>query len=97
MAVIRGLPQQMQIQICFIFHYGSKAFNVIPEKFRQLLITNREKLKEKYGMDLVSYSYVESALIDMGVTNVRNQDFLEEDIENDQKFDVVIFDEVLNL
>ncbi len=127
----------------FIFHYGSKAFKTIPEKFRQLLITNREKLKEKYGMDLVSYSYIESALIDMinateavkilevgckmgatlarieslyptaevlgleknkllsqlaaGVTNVRNQDFLEEDIEKDQKFDVVIFDEVLNL
>ena len=127
----------------FIYHYGSKAFKAIPEKFRKLLETNREKLKEKYGLDLVSYSYVESALIDMinvneevrvlevgckmgatlarivsicpnaqvlgleknkllsrlaaGVTNVRNQNFLEDHAGEDEKFDVVIFDEVLRL
>lgn len=127
----------------FIFHYGSKAFKAIPEKFRQLLITNREKLKEKYGIDLISYSYVESALMDMinakenirvlevgckmgatlariesiypkaevlgleknkllsqlaaGVANVRNQDFLEVAVQDDQKFDIIIFDEVLRL
>ena len=49
----------------FIFHYGGKAFQKAPDKYRQLLIVNRGKLVEKYGIDLVSASEVESALIDM--------------------------------
>lgn len=49
----------------FIFHYGSKAFQRMQEKFRQLLISNRQKLAEKYGIDFVSYSYVDRAIIEM--------------------------------
>lgn len=135
--------QLLLVKNSFIYHHGSKAFKAIPEKFRKLLAVNREKLKEKYGLDLISYSYVESALIEMmhtkedvrvlevgckmgatlarvesiyprakvlgfeknkllsqlaaGVANVRYQDFLEENAEIDEKFDIIIFDEVLNV
>lgn len=49
----------------FIFHYGSKAFQRAPERFINLLKINQKKLAEKYGMDLIPASAVETALVDM--------------------------------
>lgn len=49
----------------FIFHYGSKAFQRAPEQFLNLLQINQKKLAEKYGMDLIPNSAVETALVNM--------------------------------
>lgn len=49
----------------FIFHYGSKAFQKTPKRFVALLQENRKKLAEKYGMDFISASRIESSLVDM--------------------------------
>lgn len=49
----------------FIFHYGSKAFQKTPARFVALLRENRRKLSEKYGMDLVPASRIETSLVDM--------------------------------
>lgn len=49
----------------FIFHYGSKAFQKVPERFLNLLKINQKKLAQKYGMDLIPASVVETALVDM--------------------------------
>lgn len=57
--------QLFLVKNSFIFHYGSKAFQKVPEQFVNLLKINQKKLAEKYGMDLVPYSAVETALVDM--------------------------------
>lgn len=49
----------------FIFHYGSKAFQKFPDRFLALLKENQKKLAEKYGMDLIPASRIETALVDM--------------------------------
>lgn len=49
----------------FIYHYGSQAFRKAPEYFVSLLQENRRKLAEKYGMDLIKASRVETPLVDM--------------------------------
>jgi GT2 family glycosyltransferase len=53
------------IKNSFIYHYGSKAFQKFSEQYLKLLEENRRKLEEKYGMDLIPASEVESALINM--------------------------------
>lgn len=57
----------------FIFHYGSKAFQKAPERFITILQANRRKLAEKYGMDLVSASRMETSLVNM--VQPRNSSF----------------------
>lgn len=57
--------QLFLVKNSFIFHYGSKAFQKAPEQFVNLLKINQKKLAEKYGMDLVPSSAVETALVDM--------------------------------
>ncbi len=57
--------QLRMVKNSFIFHYGGKSFQKIPEQYVQLLRENRKKLEEKYGMDLIPASQMESALIDM--------------------------------
>ena len=126
----------------FIFHYGGKSFQQMPDQYVQLLKENSRKLEQKYGMDLIPASRVETALIDMispvsssfcvlevgcrlGATLARiesrhpqakvlgiekNQllahlagqvipvvqgDFLK-DYSEDEKFDVIILDQILN-
>lgn len=49
----------------FIYHYGSQAFQKAPERFVSLLQENRRKLAEKYGVDLIPASRVETSLVDM--------------------------------
>ncbi len=49
----------------FIFHYGSKSFQKMPERFLALLKENQKKLAEKYGIDLIPASRIETALVDM--------------------------------
>lgn len=63
--LIQAGYQLLLVKNSFIFHYGSKAFQRFPEKFVKLLAENQQKLAEKYGMDLIPYSAVESALVDM--------------------------------
>ena len=73
---IRLLQNGYQLLLCknsFIFHHGGKSFGKQREKYTKLLLENQKKLADKYGIDFIPYSYVESALVDM-VKPVR-QDF----------------------
>lgn len=65
---IRLLKNGYELLLCknsFIFHHGGKSFGKQQEKYTKLLLENQKKLAEKYGIDLIPYSYVESALINM--------------------------------
>lgn len=65
---IRLLLAGYQLQLVknsFIFHYGSMAFLKMPVQYKNLLEKNKKKLEEKYGMDLISGSVLEMALVDM--------------------------------
>ncbi len=65
---IRLLQSGYRLLLCknsFIFHYGGKAFGKKQEKYRKLLVENQKKLADKYGIDFLPCSYVESALVDM--------------------------------
>lgn len=65
---IRLLQHGYELLLCknsFIFHYGGKAFGKNQEKYIRLLMQNQKKLEEKYGIDFIPYSYVESALVNM--------------------------------
>lgn len=57
----------------FIFHYGGKSFQKMPKEYSALLRKNRDKMAEKYGMDLVPFSAVESALVDL--VNPKEEEF----------------------
>lgn len=57
--------QLLLVKNSFIFHYGGKSFSKMPKEYRELLENNRRKMEEKYGMDLVPCSAVESALVDL--------------------------------
>ena len=57
--------QLLLVKNSFIFHYGSKAFQKMPVQYLKLLKENRKKLAEKYGMDLIPASAVETALVEM--------------------------------
>lgn len=65
---IRLLKNGYELLLCknsFIFHHGGKSFGKQREKYTKLLLENQKKLADKYGIDFIPYSYVESALIDM--------------------------------
>lgn len=65
---IRLLKNGYELLLCknsFIFHHGGKSFGKQQEKYKKLLFENQKKLAEKYGIDFIPYSYVESALINM--------------------------------
>lgn len=65
---IRLLQNGYQLFLCknsFIFHYGGSSFGKKQEKYTKLLLENQKKLADKYGIDFIPYSYVESALVDM--------------------------------
>lgn len=65
---IRLLKNGFELLLCknsFIYHYGGKSFEKHGDKYIKLLLKNQEKLKDKYGIDYVPYSYIETALIDM--------------------------------
>lgn len=65
---IRLLENGYELLLCknsFIYHRGGMSFGKQKEKYTKLLLENRKKLEDKYGMDLIPYSYVESALLDM--------------------------------
>lgn len=65
---IRLLKNGYELLLCknsFIFHHGGKSFGKQREKYTKLLLENQKKLADKYGIDFIPYSYVESALVDM--------------------------------
>ena len=65
---IRLLQNGYKLLLCknsFIFHYGGKSFRKNNEKYISLLLHNQKKLEDKYGIDFIPYSVVESALVDM--------------------------------
>lgn len=65
---IRLLKNGYELLLCknsFIFHHGGKSFEKQREKYTKLLLENQKKLADKYGIDFIPYSYVESALINM--------------------------------
>lgn len=65
---IRLLKNGYELLLCknsFIFHHGGKSFGKQQEKYRKLLLENQSKLADKYGIDYIPYSYVESALVNM--------------------------------
>ncbi len=65
---IRLLKNGYKLLLCknsFIFHYGGKSFRKNNEKYISLLLHNQKKLEDKYGIDFIPYSVVESALVDM--------------------------------
>lgn len=65
---IRLLKNGYELLLCknsFIFHHGGKSFGKQQEKYRKLLLENQSKLANKYGIDYIPYSYVESALVNM--------------------------------
>lgn len=65
---IRLLKNGYELLLCknsFIYHYGGKSFEKHGDNYIKLLLKNQEKLKDKYGIDYVPYSYIETALTDM--------------------------------
>lgn len=65
---IRLLKNGYELLLCknsFIFHHGGKSFGKQQEKYTKLLLENQSKLADKYGIDYIPYSYVESALVNM--------------------------------
>lgn len=65
---IRLLQNGYELLLCknsFIFHYGGSSFGKKQERYTKLLLENQKKLADKYGIDFIPYSYVESALVDM--------------------------------
>lgn len=65
---IRLLQNGYELLLCknsFIYHYGGSSFGKKQEKYTELLLKNQKKLADKYGIDFIPYSYVESALVDM--------------------------------
>lgn len=65
---IRLLKNGYELLLCknsFIYHYGGKSFEKHGDKYIKLLLKNQEKLKDKYGIDYIPYSYIETALTDM--------------------------------
>lgn len=65
---IRLLKSGYELLLCknsFIFHHGGKSFGKQQEKYQRLLVENQQKLADKYGIDFIPYSYVESALVNM--------------------------------
>lgn len=65
---IRLLENGYQLLLCknsFIYHHGGMSFGKQREKYSRILLENQKKLADKYGMDLIPYSYVESALLDL--------------------------------
>lgn len=65
---IRLLKSGYELLLCknsFIFHHGGKSFGKQREKYQRLLLENQKKLADKYGIDFIPYSYVESALVNM--------------------------------
>lgn len=65
---IRLLKNGYELLLCknsFIFHHGGKSFGKQQEKYTKLLLENQSKLADKYGIDYIPYSYVESALVNL--------------------------------
>lgn len=65
---IRLLLSGYELLLCknsFIFHHGGKSFGKNPKKYIELLLKNQKKLEEKYGIDFVQYSQIESSIVDM--------------------------------
>lgn len=65
---IRLLKNGYELLLCknsFIFHHGGKSFGKQQETYTRLLLENQKKMADKYGIDVIPYSYVESALVNM--------------------------------
>lgn len=65
---IRLLKNGYGLLLCknsFIYHYGGSAFAKHQKAYIKLLLENQKKLADKYGIDFIPYSYVETGLIDM--------------------------------
>lgn len=65
---IRLLKNGYELLLCknsFVFHHGGKSFGKQQEKYQRLLLENQKKLEDKYGIDFIPCSYVESALVNM--------------------------------
>lgn len=57
--------QLLLVKNSFIYHYGGKAFEQIQQQYLQLMLKNKEKMAEKYGIDLTPFFNLETALVDL--------------------------------